>query len=449
MPFYKLLCELRRKQILFFGITWVAAVSISFPAYAYIDAGTGSMLINGLVAGATASLALVKLYWFQIKTFLRKNPPFDPKNLKDMSNPEELPKEFQKIVFFGEDPNSYQYFRPIITYLTNELEQNICYLCAHDTDPVLKMKNDRLLAFFVGSGANLEVTFRNLDASVMVLTTPDLQTYHLKKSRYSVHYVYVFHNVVSTHMTFTETAFDNFDTIFTVGQFQIDEIRKTETLRGLPSKNLFKHGFGRLDEIMASVKPNCQTSDKINVVVAPTWGRNALLETYGIVLIKTLLNADYQVTVRPHPITRSKSPHILEEIQELFGENKNFALLGQFSMLEELESANILISDWSGVAMEFAFGLEKPVVFVDIPKKILNPNFENIDVTPLEARIRHELGAVIAPDSLSDLPLMITSLLKDLEGTRVKIRQCRSRTVFNIGDSGRVGAEKILSIAEN
>ena len=32
-----------------------------------------------------------------------------------------------------------------------------------------------------------------------------------------------------------------------------------------------------------------------------------------------------------------------------------------------------MVSDWSGVAMEFAFGLERPVLFIDVPRKTNNP----------------------------------------------------------------------------
>ena len=43
-----------------------------------------------------------------------------------------------------------------------------------------------------------------------------------------------------------------------------------------------------------------------------------------------------------------------------------------------------MISDWSGVAIEYAFAFEKPVLFIDTPQKINNPDCYQIDIVPLE-----------------------------------------------------------------
>lgn len=50
---------------------WVGLVSMisAAPAYAYIDPATGSMLIQGLLAGIVGLLVTFKLYWFRLKNF--------------------------------------------------------------------------------------------------------------------------------------------------------------------------------------------------------------------------------------------------------------------------------------------------------------------------------------------------------------------------------------------
>ena len=52
-------------------------------ANAYIDPGTGSLLLQGLIAGIAAGAYTLKLYWYRIKNF------FSPKNEKQ----EELEEE--------------------------------------------------------------------------------------------------------------------------------------------------------------------------------------------------------------------------------------------------------------------------------------------------------------------------------------------------------------------
>jgi hypothetical protein len=39
------------------------------PVFAYIDPGTGSMLLQGLLAGVAGLVVVLKLYWFRIKNF--------------------------------------------------------------------------------------------------------------------------------------------------------------------------------------------------------------------------------------------------------------------------------------------------------------------------------------------------------------------------------------------
>lgn len=45
---------------------------ISAPAYAYLDSGTGSVVIQLFFAGVAGFLAIVKLYWEKIKNFCRR-----------------------------------------------------------------------------------------------------------------------------------------------------------------------------------------------------------------------------------------------------------------------------------------------------------------------------------------------------------------------------------------
>lgn len=41
-------------------------------AYAYIDPGTGSVILQALVAGILGSLFVIKTYWAKITAFFRK-----------------------------------------------------------------------------------------------------------------------------------------------------------------------------------------------------------------------------------------------------------------------------------------------------------------------------------------------------------------------------------------
>ena len=39
-------------------------------AFAYLDAGTGSMIIQGIIGAVVAGLYIIKMYWHRLLTFL-------------------------------------------------------------------------------------------------------------------------------------------------------------------------------------------------------------------------------------------------------------------------------------------------------------------------------------------------------------------------------------------
>jgi hypothetical protein len=65
-----------------------------------------------------------------------------------------------------------------------------------------------------------------------------------------------------------------------------------------------------------------------------------------------------------------------------------------------------MISDWSGAALDCAFGLECPVLFIDIPRKMNNRDWQELRINPLEAHIRDEIGTIISVEDLSDAPAL-------------------------------------------
>ena len=90
--------------------------------------------------------------------------------------------------------------------------------------------------------------------------------------------------MVSTHSNYRKGAFDNFDTIFMTGPYQREEIRSTEKVYGLNEKELIDFGYPRLERLMENVdvyRKKSQlnsTEGKIQVMLAPSWGENSILE---------------------------------------------------------------------------------------------------------------------------------------------------------------------------
>ena len=384
--------------------------------------------------------------------------PIFNKEENDIDKFNELDLDERSIVFYSESSVIlYPYVEEIIRELQNR-NQKICYLTSSKDDPILKNENKNIGVFYIGD-SEIEKTkfFLRLQAKVLIMTMADFGTYHIKRSKkFPVHYIYTFHSINSPLMGFdsgkiSKGAFNHFDTIFCVGPHQIQEFHATEQLYNLKQKNLVECGYGLFDKLIRLRSSFTQQNflsknNKKKVLIAPSWGKQNLLESIGIELIKILLDADYHVIVRPHPMTIKKSPKIIKQIKEKFEKNPDFLIDTNTSSFEQLFSSYALITDWSGIGYEYAFGCERPVIYVDVPKKAHNKEYEKIQLVPFETSIRDKIGEVVSPQNIETIPERIEFLYGNDNNFENKIQKIRNNSIFNIGESGKVTANEIIRI---
>ena len=368
---------------------------------------------------------------------------------KELKKFKKLTDKERSIVFYSENESYTVHFEKLIKELTNVHHLTVCYVTSSKDDPILNSSNAKILSFYIGDGTVRTNFFMNLKADILVMTMPDLQTFHIKRSKvHNVHYVYVFHSIVSTHMIYRKNAFDSFDTIFCVGKHHVNEISKNEKKYGLPSKKLVEFGYEKLEQLMDEVEKNSKIKsiEKNNrtILVAPSWGTNGLIETRGDEIIQTLLDSGYDVILRPHPMTYKKSQKTIKNIEKKFQKNIHFKLELDIRNSNSFFLSDCMISDWSGVAIEYAFALEKPVLYVDMPKKINNHDYNDLEIIPLEEKIRSQIGAIISPLELSNLSSEIENLCLNIDQNRKKIQTIKEETVFNLGKSEKYGAMYLL-----
>ena len=371
----------------------------------------------------------------------------------DIEKFNELDLDERSIVFYSESSVIlYPYVEEIIRELQNR-DQKVCYLTSSKDDPILKNKNENVRVFYIGDSELEKMNFfLRLKAKMLIMTMPDLGSYHIKRSKeFPVHYIYTFHSMNSTHMEFQKDAFDEFDSIFCVGPYQVQELRATEQLYNLKRKNLVECGYGLLDKLLKlkstfPEKKNLLKNNKKNILIAPSWGKHNLLESIGIELVKTLLDAGYYVTVRPHPMTSKKSPKTIKQIKERFEKNPDFLLDTNTSSFEQLFSSYALITDWSGIGYEYAFVCERPVIYVDVPKKSHNKKYEKIGLVPFEISIRDKIGEVVSVQNMETIPERIEFLYSHNNNFENRIQKIRNDAIFNIGESGKITASEIIRI---
>ena len=370
---------------------------------------------------------------------------------KEVKRFKKLDQKDRSIVFYLEKESDFIFFNLVVEKLTQEYDTKICYVTSSKTDPMLSCNDKNILPFYIGDGVARSNFFINLKATIMVMTMPDLETFHIKRSKvYPVHYVYIFHSLNSTQRAYRSTAFDNFDTVFCTGNYQIIEIRERERKFNLKKKQLVKHGYGRLDSLInevqnTNVKKNI--SDNKVVLVAPSWGANGLIETKGQEIVHILLDSGFDVILRPHPMTIKKSNKVIQKIEKEFKDNLNFKLEIDIRNTESWFSCDCMISDLSGAAIEYSFTFEKPILYVVTPEKIVQEN--EIDLVSLEEKIRPQIGEIISLSQLSLLPSKINQLLLSQNKFKEKIQKIREEAVFNIGNSGEQGAKYLLELKKS
>jgi len=327
---------------------------------------------------------------------------------------QKLPWNQKNVVFYSEGASYLKFFHRIMEELVADHGHTLCYVTSSPADTMLESAPPGIDTYYIGARSALITFFQTLDASVMVMSMPNLESFHFKRSAHPVQYAYIHHSMVSTHMIYRKGAFDHFDAIFCTGPHHIEETRQWEEKHGLKKKHLYEHGYAPLDNLM-QLKPDHYSApdpgDALKVLVAPSWGPNGLLEKHGDRLVSVLLNAGHTITVRPHPCTSQYWPESITVLKRKFSDHPAFTLESSIAFYDSLLAADVMISDWSGVALEFSFGLERPVLFVDVPRKVNNPDYQTIAAVPIEVSIRDRIGAILPEGEIKNAPSALEGLM--------------------------------------
>jgi len=356
-----------------------------------------------------------------------------------------LPRSHRRLTFYSEGQNYWPHLEGLVKEVLATSDMHVTYVSSNSNDPGLNLKHPNYSAFEIDEGFVRNWFFENIDTGVMVMSMPDINCYQVKRSKLNVHYVYVQHSLVSLHMVYRTGAFDFYDTIFCAGPHHIEEMRAIEKARGLQNKNLVEHGYARLDSILdqaesrfsAAAMSDAKSDDPLHVLIAPSWGADGTIESgLGKSIVTSLLSQGIKVTLRPHPQTLIFYRNQVDSIIETHKENSLFFYELNVAGQDSLHDSDIMVSDWSGAALEYAFGLKKPVLFVDVPRKVNNNDYQEIEIEPMEVGIRSKIGAIIDPNDVD------VKQVSEIDFDRF------DDVVFNRRKSNKVGAHELIKICE-
>lgn len=351
------------------------------------------------------------------------------------------------LIFYSEGAIFYQYYELLIEEILRISRLDICYITSDPHDPIFRHPNKRIHSFYINRF--LVAAFSRLNAVMVIMTITDLETHHLKRSPNVAEYIYLFHAMISTHLAYLETAFDYYDTIFCVGPHHVQEIQEAEALRALKPKTLVEAGYPRLEKIyhdhhaLSSTYARETPLPQKTILIAPTWGRHVILTTCIAELISLLGNTEYRVFIRPHPEFIKRDQSTMRKIASLLLKTPNIQLETDLLSDKNLHEADILITDHSGIAFEYAFGTERPVLFIDTPLKIRNPAYQKLKREPMEITLRNIVGVSVALHDIARIPSLIGDFLNKRELFAEQIRNHREKYVFHWMRAANVVAQYI------
>lgn len=376
----------------------------------------------------------------------RRNKKLAKKYYKQFCKAENL--ENMKLMFYSEGSGYYKYFSELIDAILKNSELTIHYVTSDPNDAIFQKNEPRIIPYYVDENRLISLMMK-VEADMVVMTTPDLEKYHIKRSkvRKDVEYVYIDHGCTSLNLTYRTGALDHFDTIFTVSPAQSEEVRALEALRGTKKKRIVEVGYGLIDNMIAAYEASeKKENEKKTILIAPSWQYDNIMDSCLDDLVESLYGKGFRIVIRPHPQYVRRFPMKMEEIigkyEDRFSED--FIIETDFSSNVTVYTADLLITDWSAIAYEFSFATDKPTLFINTQMKVVNKAYKKLKIKPFDITARSQIGKALEKEEVPNAAEAAKDLLENGEAYREQIHTLKEEYFYNLGCSGEAGARYII-----
>lgn len=403
----------------------------------YIDPGTGSMLFSILIGAAATVFFLFRALLLKLKFF------FSGK--KDGSA--QLDSSYKPYVIYNEGNQYWNTFKPVV----EEFEARkipLEYLTSSKTDPVFEQKYNYVKAEFIGEGNAAFAKLNMISAGVVLMTTPGLQVYQLKRSKNVKHYSHVLHmpNDATTYRLF---GLDFFDSVLLTGDYQAADIRYLEEKRGISKKELVTVGCPYLDVYKKNIAEIPEEENHpFTVLVSPSWGDVGILKKYGEKLLDPLSKTGWRIIVRPHPQSKKSEAEMLDRLAARYKDNTNIVWDYERQNIFSLKKADIMISDFSGIIFDYTFLCDKPVMYVNAGMDLRPYDAYDLDGKELwQYSVLKKFGTELKEEQFANIKEVIQSVSdsKQLEEAR---HAAKAEAWMHEGEAGKNIADFMISKVE-
>ncbi|MBQ2454150.1 MAG: CDP-glycerol glycerophosphotransferase family protein, partial [Lachnospiraceae bacterium] len=303
---------------------------------------------------------------------------------------------------------------------------------------------EHIKAEFIGENNKAFAKLNLLNAYIVLSTTPGLDVYQWKRSKYVDCYIHMLHgpNEIAGYRMF---GIDYYDMLLLSGEYQERDARNLEKLRDLPAKEIVMIGVPYLDEMVRRLKeaPALPEHER-TVLLAPTWGPSSILSKYGDRIIQCLVDTGYRIIIRPHPQSFTAEAKLMEELMKKYPDSDRLSWNRDTDNFEVLRQSDILISDFSGVTLEFAFVYDKPIMIADTEYDSSPYDTWWLDTPFWTLDALSRMGMTLTEESLPKLKDMIDEAIDDPK-YKAERDKARSETWVYPGEGAVRAADAIMA----
>ena len=397
----------------------------------YIDPGTGGMLF-------TVLFGILSVVVFSLRALMLKLKFSAGGGKAVKANGKKIP-----IAVFTDHKRYWNVFEPLLDEFEKRHQKVVYYTCSKD-DPIFNKKYEYITGEFLGEGNKAFTRLNLLNADVVLATTPNLDVFQWKRSPNTDCYIYISHNPNDITM-YRMFALDHYDALILSGDYQVQQARQLEKLRGFEPKDIEICGLPFMDEMKKRLETAGKPAEhERTILLAPTWGENGLLTRFGDKVIDALISTGYKIIVRPHPQSFTAEKELMDRLMSKYKENPRFSWNRDNDNFEVLRESDILISDFSGVIFDYALIFDKPLIYTEteIDMELYDANW--LDETPWTLRILPDLGLKLTEDNVGDIKSLIDKCIEDSSFAAGRDK-ARAETWEHIGEGTKRSVDFVMN----
>lgn len=408
--------------------------------FLYIDPGTGSMLFSVIIGAAATLFFLGKAAILKFKVIF-----------SGKKDGVVVDASYKKYVIYSEGKQYWNTFLPVVEEFENRGIE-VTYFTSAKDDPVFDGNNGKEWKFvkpeFIGEGNAAFAKLNMLSAGFVLMTTPGLQVYQLKRSKNVKHYSHIVHmpNDATTYRLF---GLDYFDSVLLTGDYQGKDIRALEEQRGINRKDLVTVGCPYLDVYKKNISEiPAEENHPFTVLVSPSWGDVGILKKYGEKLLDPLSKTGWRIIVRPHPQSKKSEADMLERLENRYKDNSNIVWDYERQNIFSLKKADIMISDFSGIIFDYTFLCDKPVMYVNAGMDLKPYDAYDLDHELWQYEVLKKFGTELKEEQFENIKDVIQALSDSEE--LAKQRKIAKETAWMFeGFAGKNVVDYMVKTVEN